>query len=228
MMRVHLSPGLRQGPPSSGRRWTTAAIIAILALVLAACGEGSAPGDPARSDGGEHVNDLEVAVVRDDPGLPPECRPAALAATITDLLEALNRGDRTALDQAFAPKGRFGVYSAPRDPLDVETPSDELVMAIRDRSTLVPRILDARSEGDLLRLRAVEGACAFGFYLGAERAGHPSTLMAGKGELDPRTGQFEVFVVSNPALPDPDRDRMCGERLEPAGPVVACSGVAKG
>jgi hypothetical protein len=52
-----------------------------------------------------------VVVTRDDPSLPTDCRPRAVATLLTDFFDALNRSSPVVIGEFFAPAPKFKWYS---------------------------------------------------------------------------------------------------------------------
>jgi hypothetical protein len=145
----------------------------------------------------------DVLVTRDDPSLPPACRPRALALRIGDFLDAVSRGDSAAA-RYMAPSG--GWYSV--------TEGRARHFVAYDRAKLAPYFARRHEHGE--RMRLLELAVGFANGLGhiefrVERRaddlrelGVVGTVAHGKGAVNCSTRQIVVWSMGMPIRQVPD------------------------
>jgi hypothetical protein len=148
----------------------------------------------------------DIVVTRDDPSLPPACRPRALALRIGDFLDAFNRGDPSAarfVAPERAPNG--GWYSV--------TEGRVRHFVAYDRAKLARYFARRHEHGE--RMRLLELAVGFANGLGhiefqvdrraddLRRLGVVGTVAHGKGAVDCSTRQVVVWSMGMPTRREP-------------------------
>jgi hypothetical protein len=86
------------------------AVSIVIGGIIVATGCTSSPPTGLPSDRITPVAD-SVVVTRDDPSLPANCRPAAVATLLTDFFDALNNSAPLVIERFFAPASKFKWYS---------------------------------------------------------------------------------------------------------------------
>jgi hypothetical protein len=177
-----------------------------------------APGALARAEA------ARVAVTRDDPTLPAECRPGTLARRIAAFFDAFNRGDPSAVHYV-APSG--GWYSV--------TEGRRRHFVTYSRRGLPAYFARRHRHGE--RLRLVELAVGYANGLGQieyrlerragdlRRLGITGTTALGKGAVDCEAGRIVVWSMGMPpgrgdAFIDAD---ICPPPRARRAAIVACA-----
>jgi hypothetical protein len=201
-------------------------LAALLACVSAA-GCAADSGEPRDAPASERVPDTapaaaHVLVTRDDPSLPPACRPRALALRIGDFLDAVSRGDPAAV-RFVAPSG--GWYSV--------TEGRARHFVAYDRAKLAAYFARRHAHGE--RMRLLELGVGFANGLGQiefrvdrraddlRRLGVVGTLAHGKGAVDCSTRQVVVWSMGMATRRVPDFVICPRPRAARDAAVVACA-----
>jgi hypothetical protein len=179
----------------------------LASAALAGCATDSSE-PPAGASGAEVAPAVSsVLVTRDDPALPPACRPRALALRIGDFFDAFNRGGPSAarfVAPERAPNG--GWYSV--------SEGRARHFVAYDRAKLARYFARRHDHGE--RMRLLELAVGFANGLGhiefrvdrraddLRRLGVVGTIAHGKGAVDCSTRQVVVWSMGMPTRRVPD------------------------
>lgn len=199
------------------------ACAAIFLLLLVACSSAVA------TESSRQIEDQEVSVTRDDPGLPQGCSPNEVAHLLLNFLEAYNVGNQDELAELFA----FGRESWFSDSL-----TEAKNFTAYNEAEMLEYLADRYQHEDSLQLRQVDVAGP-SWHGGADIAFRlmrkaddlkPDTrerYVEGKGAIYCQTQQIMVWSMGtvSPDISEADLVQLCPDPPDgtPENAAVACA-----